>query len=309
TLIRVLIAENAEQRAFFVEFLRQLAPDSFQRLPDPLALRAGAVAFLDSLLREHPDAADAFALRGTIKAALPRVGGTDSLLESAIADLERAKLLDPPGFEASSYLASAYTSAGRYSDALFAYGQALEADVFQRQRADNLRGSFDAALMAEHYPDADTACRTGQREFPRDERFRDCELRLLSRTGLGARAATRAVAIADSLTAIEANQTWRALYELYAAAALARAGRGRDADRMAARATAISLRQPILQLELAWVRLQRGDADSALALLAGLVRSDPSYRRNIVIAPWFKALRSDPRFGAALSGVSPTSRW
>ncbi|MEK6769842.1 MAG: protein kinase [Gemmatimonadota bacterium] len=307
TLIPILVAKNADRKAFFAEFLRQVAPESFRTLPDPLAVRAGAVALMDSLLREHPTTADAFALRGSIKAGLFRVGGTDSLLEAAIADLERAKSLDPRLASAWNELASAYLDAGRYGEALFGYERALRVDAFQRQREDYLRGSFEAALLAEKYADAEAACRAGQREFPGDQQFRGCELALLSRTARDARAAARAVAIADSLATIEEHPLLRAKGELYAAATLALAGQGAQADRMAARAVAPYPGQALLQLELAWVRLQRSDPDSALTLLASAARSDPTTRRYIRYAPWFQSLRSDPRFAEAVSGSRPTS--
>jgi tetratricopeptide (TPR) repeat protein len=235
---------------------------------------------------------------------LPRVGGGDSLLESAIADLERSRTLDPRRFDTWSRLASAYGSAGRHTDALFAYQRALDADVFQRGRRDeDLRGLYDAALNAGLFADAEAACRTGLRQYPRAWIFRDCELRLLSRTARTSRDGARALALADSLMPIEAIPLWRSLDALHASAALARTGRGAEADRLAARAMAPLPDQPLLMLELAWVRLQRGDTTGAIAQLADAIHREPSFRRGAVQR--FSGLESDPRFSSAVSGVRP----
>jgi predicted Zn-dependent protease len=162
-----------------------------------------------------------------------------------------------------------------------------------------------AKELSEHaYADAEAACRAGQREFPGDQQFRGCELALLSRTARDARAAARAVAIADSLATIEEHPLLRARGELYAAATLALAGQGAQADRMAARAVAPYPGQALLQLELAWVRLQRSDPDSALTLLASAARRDPTTRRYIRYAPWLPR----PARRARSSSTSPGGR-
>ncbi|OGU01377.1 MAG: hypothetical protein A2085_08600 [Gemmatimonadetes bacterium GWC2_71_10] len=299
TLPPIQLARNRDRRAFVIEYLRQAMPDTAPFLPDPLAIRHSALPLLDSVLGQDSGAADALVLRAGVKAGLHRLGGPDSLLTGAIADLERALEIEPRNAEAWSDLASCHGAAGQYAEQLYAFERALMVDPFQVTRAKYLRGMFDAALAAGQLSRAEEACRTGMGEFPGEERFRDCELKSLGRTGASGAAAARALALADSLEPVEPNATSRAVYRIYAAQALARAGRGAEADRQTRLAEARvpeTARAPFLLIELAAVRQLRHDRDSATALA----------RRALTASPRLRQLLGDPAFASlrAALGVS-----
>jgi tetratricopeptide (TPR) repeat protein len=296
-LVPVLLARNAENRAFYVEYLLQKLPAPPPGLPDPVLARASALEQMDRLIRERAGPADAFELRGRIHEGLYRQLGRDSLLDSAAADYRAATELDRHRASAWIALASAYQALGRYDDALLAVEHAATEDVFRLHRLPLLRMRFDAALNAERFAIAEEACRTGYAEAPADEQFRDCELQLWSRTAADARTAALARARADALKRVERNVLTTSLHELWVADVQARAGMGDSADAVTARAIERTPRAwlGMVFLEAAHVRLLRGDPDSALALITASVRADPSSRRAARSLPMFRPLWNDPR--------------
>ena len=308
-LVPLEIARTAERRAFLAEYIQQLdLVRNRNDLPDPAAAQTAALGVLDQVLREHPQDPEAHEFRGEIWLGLYRVTGTDSLLRAAIADLEQAKTLAPGRARSWSELSQAYQLAGRYPESQLAIEQGTKVDVFQVNRKDLLRGRFETALLLAEYPTADSACRAALSQWPDDQRFSDCELELWGRSRSDRGSGARALAMTDSLARIERNGLLTALRTLWAGAILARAGLGDSADRVAAqvlRTLAPSDMGSSLLIEVANLRLTRGDRDSALALIAVAVRINRllvPYLRN---APWFKDGRTDPRFDAALAGISP----
>jgi Flp pilus assembly protein TadD len=260
---------------------------------------------LDSLLEARPDLPDALELRATVKSGIVRVGGPESLLAGAMADLERSVTLDPRRVTATSELAWSLMERGRFSDALEAYERALAYDAFQTRWNSNLRGKFDAALLSRRFALAEDACQEGRRRFPRDERFLTCELRLLAFSASSTEAADRALRLADEAVVREVNTTARAMLPLFAAQVLARAGRGADADREAVRAEHLLAHtepQAVVLAEMAAVRLLRGDRDSARALVRRAQSSDPHILTTLRARQEFEPLRP---LGAAAPPASP----
>ena len=308
TLIPLEIARTADLRAYLAEYISQRLDQKSARLPDPAAARATALAALDRLLRDHPRNAEALALRGRIRLGLYRVKGESSSLTSAVADLEQATTLDLQAVRSWRELSRAYLMAGRYPESMMAIEQAIKVDPFQVNQQELLRGRFEIALLVGDYAKAGSDCRTGLRNFRDDERFIDCEVELWGRSRSDRTSATRALAITDSLARAVDDPLFTAQRLLLVSAILARAGLGDSADRLAARVLAplrgSSASSPLL-VEAANLRLIRGQPDSALVLIAEATRRNPGevpYLRN---APWFRTLRADPRFAAAIGGISP----
>jgi tetratricopeptide (TPR) repeat protein len=275
-------------------------------VPDAATEYAAALRAVGPVLEAFPRSAEGHELRGDILLGLHRVVGGDSLLTAAIGELEIATG-DPTRVTSWTRLSQAYQIAGRYPESLFAIEQASRVDAYQVNRKNLLRRRFETALLAERFAAADTACRTGLREWPGDPRFSACQVELWGRSRSDGTSAARALAVADSLAHGERSAMNTALWYLWAAAVLARAGRGDSADRVAARAlaTPAAQAQPDLLVEAAALRLLRRDPDSALALIAVAVRREPQARPYLASAPWFRPLRPDPRFPAALQGISP----
>ncbi len=304
-VIQIDLARNAHRRAFYVEYLHQALPARPAGLPDPGELRRRALIDLDRMVRERGGTAEALELRGEMREGLYRALGADSLLDAAIADYRAATDIGRHRASAWALLASAHLAAGANAEALLAVDRAADADVFRLSRRALLRARFDAALRAERTDLADAACREGMAEAPGDQRFQDCLVELWSRTRSDRGSATAARSVVDSLTATDPGSLSRAMRELWVAQLLARAGLADSADAVARRA--ISGAPPgwtTLLLESAYLRLLRNDVDSAVALIGAAVRQDPTARRAVIGAPWFRSLRGDRRFPRAATGLA-----
>jgi len=306
-LIPVEQAHIADLRAFYVEFLRQNLPNLPATLPDPVALREHGIVDLDRLIARRHGPADACYMRGRLKEGLYRSLKTDSLLAGAIADYRSATDLDHGSVTAWKDLASAYLSAGLHADALLANQHAFDADAFLRFTDELERQRFDASLLADQAPSADSACHRGLTASPPNLFLLDCEVESWSRTGRDRRLASAARARVNALAAGSVGTVVVPLRELWVAQILARAGMEDSADRVARRATAGTppAWQELLLPEEAYLRILRHDPDSALTLIATALRGDATLRPVLRSAPWFASLRADPRFAALVGRGQP----
>jgi tetratricopeptide (TPR) repeat protein/TolB-like protein len=310
-LVPIEMAHVADARAMFAEYLLQMRLVPPKDLPSPTAERARALGLLDRLIRERRGPADAFELRGRLKEGLWRTGGADSLLDAAIADYRSATELDLHRATAWRYLASALLAAGRFSEALLTFDHASEEDVFQLYRPYLLRGRFDAAFQARRFEVAEQTCREGVAEVTGPEGavlFGDCDLDLWSRTRGDFRTASLAQARLASEQPSDSGTLLLPLRELHVAEILARAGLGEESDHLAGRALSVLSPAwlPLLLPEAAYLRILRGDLDSATALVVTTARLSPVTKRYLRSAAWFQPLRDDPRFVAAVGGTLPT---
>ena len=118
-------------------------------------------------------------------------------------------------------------------------------------------------------------------------------------------------ALADSLSALEQLEmpvvTVTELRFL-AAAILWRAGLADSGERVYGRAVAGwgANVDPSDLAAAAYARTVRGDADSALALLARAVRVAPAMAPHLMRMPRFAPLRRERNFGNALQGIPPS---
>lgn len=308
SLIPLEIARTYELRAFLTEYLQQRLGDRDRELPDPAVARAAALATVEQLLRDQPRYAAALEFRGLIRMGLYRTTGVDSLLTAATADFERATILDSRAVVAWRELSRAYLQAGRYPESMLAIDAAIRADPYRVYRARLLRGRFEIALLLQEFGRAEEECLAGRREFPNDDLFADCEVELAGRSRSDLASTRRALAVTDSIWRRDHDSLFAAQRYLWIGALLSRAGLGDSADRLARKAAdltgGVQTPSPLL-VEQAILRLVRGQDDSALALIAAAVRSNPGEVPYLENAPWFTPLRQDPRFGAALSGVTP----
>jgi len=307
-LIPLEIARTAELRAFLVEYLRQRLGKRAIGLPDPAVARSAALTSVNKLLQENPRNAEALELRGIVRMGIWRDTGADSLVNAAIVDLDQATIIDPRAVRSWRELSRAYLQAGRYPESMLAIDQAIKVDPYQVNQRELLRGRFEVALLAGEFTKADADCRFALREFHGDELFADCEVELWGRSRNDLASAGRALGLTDSLARVKDDSLFMAWHYLLVSAILARAGLGDSADHLASRASAMAggrQAETFVLIEAAHVRVIRGQHDSALALIASAVRVNPGeipYLRN---APWFKTLRADPRFRAALAGIPP----
>lgn len=308
SLIALEIARTHELRAFLTEYLQQRLGNRAQGLPDPAVSRAAALATVEQLLRDDPRNADALEFRGRIRMGLYRGSGVDSMLSAAIADFDRATVLDPRAVVAWRELSRAYLQAGRYPESMLAINAAMRADPYRVHQARLLRGRFEVALLLQDFSQANEDCRAGRLEFRRDDLFADCEVELAGRSRGDLASAQRALTVTDSIWRNDHDSLFAAQRYLWIGALLSRAGLGDSADRLARKAAELSggtqAPSPLL-VEQAILRLVRGQDDSALVLIAAAAQRNPGEIPYLQNAPWFTPLRQDPRFGAALGGMTP----
>ena len=270
---------------------------------------ARGVGFAEEALALKAGEPRALALRGTLRYELwnnSPVSVPDTLA-AAERDLRAAVVSDPSLARAWYALAEMYFSTGRFTEAEQVARRALDADAYLSDAATVIVDLYFAMLLRERFDEARYWCAQGVDRFPRDPNFIDCELRIL---GWSARGDRQIVAAWRLLANAEAHDTegpstlpWLDR-RLMVAAVLARTGLVDSARDVLERARARLKDEGLLAQiadEEAYVRLLLGERDAALRLLDRFLKSKPQQREFIAQVPWFRPLRSDPRFRALLA--------
>ncbi len=269
------------------------------------------------------DARNAGALRarGRARTHLWRTaseGNVDSLRVLAEADLRAAVEHRPDYSEAWENLSFLLHQAGDFTEAERAAQEALRADEYLSNAAGVLTRLQLAALGAEHTERAIRWCAEGRRRYRGDARFAGCELTTIGWAGSTAADVARgwtvlAEAERGDTDGTIARSGW-ATRRLFIAAAAARAGMRDSASAILGRtnaalrdsAAAVDSRvesgrpsgatQVSADLNESYVRALLGQTDASLRLLESYLKKFPIQRRWVAATPWFKTLRTNPRF-------------
>jgi tetratricopeptide (TPR) repeat protein len=230
------------------------------------------------------------------------------LLDSAARDLRAATALNPRLARAWSTLSAVLTVKGDNAGALEAARRALDADAFLRDAPASMERLVMVYLFAEHYDSARTLCDRTMRRFPADHGAIACNLDVLGWSGRGPQDVDRTWA---AVRQTESTGNWPIVGgisphgRLYVAAVLARSGLS-DSARAVLRATQIVLRASGQEEEFlvneAYVLTMLGEDGGALDLLERASRVGPSLPAEIGRLPWFRSLRTNPRY-QRLTGV------
>jgi serine/threonine-protein kinase len=278
------------------------------------AIDAG-VAHAERALALDKDNADALELRGNLKywrwlyPLESDAAKRQSLITGAQADLERAKQLNPSQAGAYATLSHLYANLPDKTmvDVILAASQALEKDAYLSNADAILNRLAHASYDRGQFPDADKWCREGQRRFPRDYRFVECELLIMTSKFVEAdpvKAPALAWKLADSvvkLTPDERDQRFERLYtRVLVAGVLARAGL-RDSARSVLRNTKDDPEvDPSHDLAntAAFIWTLASDTTEALNQIKAYLVANPGRRADFRDAPnwWFRALSEDPRY-------------
>ncbi len=233
--------------------------------------------------------------------------------DSALADLRVASSL--AGGRADIWRVRAVTenAAGLARDALFSSQQGQQADHLFTNARELLYVQAMSQLQLQQEENALESCRAGADRFPGDVYFLDCEADVLGRLSRDPKAASHLFALADTLQNLKVSDmaaTTPDELRLFAAAIFERAGQHEDAARIYDGVTSRwkGMIDPVLLVNAAYVRQERGDLDSALVLVARAVRQDSSVARTLEYVPWYHQLRQHPGFAAAMQGVPPAGR-
>jgi TolB-like protein len=309
-------ARIAERRAVTSELAASFAPSLPGRsVRSPSAWRLEGVEHATRALRLHPGDPRALEQRGTLNFGRWRTGtgADDSLLATAERDLVAA--VDQDSRQASAWNALSFLriSVGRFEEAGFAAEKALEADAFLSAAPEILNRLLYADLNQERYSEASRVCRDAQSRFPADPQLIDCELVVLGWSASRASDADTAWAINRRLSSPgvpDLGPIWSGQHRLLIGAILARAGL-KDSARAVLRheeaaLTAFPANTTTLFAE-ANLYLLLGQQDDALTRVAAALRIAPQFRRLAARSPWFKPLRTDPRFQRLIGPAPPSA--
>ena len=256
-----------------------------------------------------PEDARALELRGTLRyrkwqlARPPDPQQASQLLNDAKNDLERATTIDPTSAGAYATLSSLYYQTKDLQGAALAARRAYEEDAYLSNAADILTRLFHTSYDLDQQRQAQRWCREGMRRFPRDFRFFQCQLYLMTR--LETPDVPRAWAVLAGIDSV-APPPQRAILHLrnqmLVAAIIARAGLKDSAHAVSVRSRGTPELDPehdLVAME-AFVHSLLGEKDEAIRLLQRYVAANPehSFRVGGDIFWWWWDLQKEPGFQA-----------
>lgn len=264
----------------------------------------------DRALADHPGAPEALEARGRLRFTRWSYYGRpqdDSLIRSAERDLRAAVLADSTRAVAWFTLSELYRELGRLADANVSAEAAFRADAYLDRAPAVFSNLFFNALYLEQWQDAREWCARGVRRFPTGPNFVDCKLRVLGWTGAGTGDIAEAWREMEQADRADPSPVLEADRLLLVAAILARTGLG-DSARAVVRRAHRDAQSPYIALDMtyaeAYVHLLLGERDETLRLLRTYLDANAQERASTAQHPWWRSLRSDPRF-AALVRVGP----
>lgn len=298
---------------------------------DPEWLRRG-IEHAEAALERTPGGPAALELRGMARLRLSLAhGAPEKVRRAAERDLRAAVEADRSRARAWLGLSALYRREGRFSEASRAAERAFEADQYLTLspsiEAGVLRGRYQASLELEDREAARRWCSEAHRKFPAQSWTSGCKLYnlvLFERPDPDS-----AWSLLDSMVVHtpEGRVAWnRSIGRMYVAMGIARRARmagstdapdpsseGRAPERSplpeeladSARAVVERARQANegssslshwLDYHEAYVQLQLGERDSAVALLGGYLEANPEQAPHLREDWLFEDLRSDPRF-------------
>jgi tetratricopeptide (TPR) repeat protein len=258
-------------------------------------------------LGREPDNAEALQLRGILWSYLAgSLADPDAVAgawNAAEQDLTRAVEVNPSLSAAWSRLSLVYREQGRFADAKQAAERALQEDVWLYNDETIIVRLCQTSLDLEQFADAIRWCaEEGRQRFPGRAGFVSAELVMLaSSVGLEPDVG-RAWHLADTLVMLikpHRRDATRPRAWMDVAAVIARAGLRDSALAVVARARAAAP-QPDVRLDYreANVRLQLGEREEAIRLLARYLDARPDRKAVTAKDWWWRPLRDDPEFQA-----------
>jgi eukaryotic-like serine/threonine-protein kinase len=230
------------------------------------------------------------------------------LLKSAREDLENAVRIAPAQASAWAMLSHLYYQTGDEIDVKLAARRAYEEDAYLSNADVVLSRLFFASYDLGQFPDAVHYCEVGQQRFPKDPKFVECRLWLMT-TKARDPDVPLAWRLADSLVqaSAEGDREYQQLNaQMLVAGVLARAGLADSARHVAARSRGrpeIDPTRDLLYTE-AIVRTTLGDKDEAIKALKSYLAVNPEKRAGMADDPgwYFRSLAEDPRFQKLVGG-------
>jgi serine/threonine-protein kinase len=267
-----------------------------------------ATGHAERALARFPNEAAALELRGTVRlwAFFKQLASDPArvaeLLAGARKDLETAVQVDPTRASAHNALSIVYYQTKDVPAALLAARKAYEQDAYLTGAPDILSRLFFGSYDLEQFTQAQRWCLEGERRFPRDYRFAECRLVLMTTdvTPADPAEAWRFLAQIDSITPLARRVPEHHRAQMFVGAVLARAGLKDSARRVLVAARAGRDVDPQLELPSleAFARTLLGEPTEAIELLKRYVAANPThaFRRGGDVFWWWRELHKDPRF-------------
>ena len=252
--------------------------------------------------------ARALELRGTLRYwrwllhLAPDPKEAAALLQDAERDLRAAVGLTPSLASAWSTLSHLDYQKNDITQAKIDAQRAYEEDAYLRVADQVLWRLFSASYSLEQTQDAVHWCAEGRRRFPKNPRFTECQLWVLTLKDVDPDVpkAWHLVAELRDLGPAQQAEFDRLRDQILVAAVLARAGAGDSARHLLARSSADAQidRERELVSYQAFVRVLLGDRDEALDLLKQYLAANPEHRVGFATGYhwWWRDLRDDARF-------------
>jgi len=302
-------AERADPRWVDPIVLRGQLVERRVRLTRNAALIDEGLAHAGRALTLAPQDPPALELRGTLRYRrwqLARPSDpqqASALLDDARGDLERATNIDPTLAGAYATLSSLYYQTKDLPGAALAARRAYEEDAYLSNASDILYRLFFTSYDLDQQRQAQHWCQEGTRRFPRDFRFLECQLYMMTRGEQpDVPRAWRLLAGIDSLVPAPRRPVFHLREQMMVAATIARAGLKDSAHAVIERSRGTPELDPehdLVALE-AFVRTLLGEQDEAIRLLQRYVAANPEHSFQVGgdIFWWWWDLRERPGFQA-----------
>ena len=259
-----------------------------------------------------PQSPDALEIRGTLRfwryarGLEPDAAAAQRLLAAARADLEDATRLNPRQVGAWTVLSRLYYDTRDLVEANRAARAAYEGDAYLVGADAILSRLFFTSYDLELFQPALDWCDKGRRRFPRDPRFAECELMLLS-TNVRDPDVAEAWRLADDVAQLSPAQERslrRLRAQIWVAAVLGRAGLRDSAGRVLERSYGTPDIDPTKDLPgyQAAVYGMLGNKEAALRSLSEYLVANPAHREGFRknVHWWWRSIQDDPKFKALI---------
>ena len=284
-----------------------LAPTDTSEVP---AAASGAVwvarglGHAERALRTSPASPGALELRGTLRYrgwGIETYTGshdTTGMLQHAEEDL-RAAASSPGSIRprALSTLSGVLQFSGKLAEANLAARSAFEADAYLADAAAIVTRLFETSLELRRFDEAEQWCDRGRLSFPRNWRFRMCQLSLQAWSPTARPDLSRAWRLLeqlDSLATADERPWLRPQMTMIVATVAAAAGLKDSAERIIAAANAAAPDNPDMPYYEALARVRLAQPAAAARLLGVLLRRTPNFLPILRSQSEFDGLWSDP---------------
>jgi hypothetical protein len=271
------------------------------------------LAHAERAIALQPNDADALEVRGTLRYLKWLVNLADDpteaarLLAGAEQDLRASVAANTAQASAWATLSHLLNAKSRTAEGKVAALRAYAADPYLTNASTIVWRLYQNSLDLEDPPEANKWCAEGQRRFPANPRFIECQIWIYALKGQKPDIPHAWALLNQYAERYPPNLRpyWTKRGSMLVAMALARANLPDSAKAVATRARLDATDDPTRELAFfeAIVRVMVGDKDEALRLLNTYYAANPQLREGLDHDEtwWFKSLKDDPRYKSLIA--------